>query len=501
MKKTPKVEPAPPDRQGTSLLPIIAVILGVITAYQLFIFAIHAYRTMFDFPFQLDYGEGPILQIAARVARGAALYPPLDQPPYAIASYEPPYYLLSALGVRLMGENFLFGRLASLAGTLMVAICAGLIVRNQARHRFASFLACGMILAMPHVMVWSTLMRVDPLAVGLAFLGFWLFVRGHRAGAVPVFALGAFTRRTNVAAMGAAFVGDAQQRGWRPAARAFAVQVALIVVLFVGAVVVTRGGMYHQLAVHTASSLGKAWSWQQLWSLILFPIRVWPVYFAITVIGAGWCAWQRERRLLFLFFAFACVIFLTGGRIGSAHNYLIEPMAVGMMMASVMWADLSRRGPGIPAAALIAIGGAIAIQMVWTDRNLSYSISLVQPKANATSSAYVVDLIGRAPGEVVCEDTGLAVLAGRDDTLMPFEFTQMARRHALDPTPVFEKVREGRYSLIITRFNPLDPHEIELHHAGEDWKAGRWPDGFVEAMVKRYRLAQEADPYFVFLPR
>jgi hypothetical protein len=501
MKKAPKAEPAPPKRQAASLLPIIAVILGVMTVYQTLIFAIHAYRTTLGFPFQLDYGEGPILQIAARTARGEPLYPPLDQPPYVIASYEPAYYLLCALGVRLVGANFLFGRLVSLVSTLAAAICAGLVVLNQTRHRFASFLACGMILAMPHVMVWSTLMRVDPLAVGLAFLGFWLFIRGRRAGAIPVFALGAFTRRTNVAAMGAAFVGDAQQRGWRRAARAFAVQVILILALFASAVAVTRGGMYHQLAMHTAGSLGKAWSWQQLWSLIRFPIRVWPVYFAITVIGAGWCAWQRERRLLFLFFAFACVIFLTGGRIGSAHNYLIEPTAVGMMMMAAMWADLSRRGPGIPAAALIAIGGAIAIQMVWTDRNLSYSISLVQPKANAASSAHVVDLIRSSPGEAVCEDAGLAVLAGRDDTLMPFEFTQMARRHALDPTPVFERVRDGKYSLIITRFDPFDPHEIELHRPGEDWKGGRWPDGFVQAMVKRYHLAENADPYFVFVPR
>jgi len=502
MRKTSKAEPrsCEAQQQGASLLPIITVILGVMTVYQLLIFAIHAYRTV-TFPYQLDYGEGPLLQIAARVARGEPMYPPLDQPPYTIASYEPLYYLLSALGVRLMGANFLFGRLVSLVSILAVAACAGLVVWDRTRHRFAAFLACGTILAMPHVMVWSTLMRVDPIAVGLAFVGYWLFTRGHRTAAIPTFALGVFTRRTNVAALGAAFVEEAQKRGWRPAARAFAAQVALIVVLMVGAVMVTRGGMYHQLAVHTASSLGKAWSWEHLWSLILFPLRVWPVYFAITVIGAGWCAWRRERRLLFLFFAFACVIFLTGGRIGSAHNYLIEPMAIGMMLVGVMWADLSRRGPGIPAAALMAIGGAIAIQMVWTDRNLSYSISLVQPKANGMSSAYVVNLMRRAPGEVVCEDTGLTVLAGKPDSLMPFEFTQMARRKALDPTPVFEKVKEGKYSLIVTRFNPLDPHEIELHHPGEDWKAGRWPDGFVEAMVQRYRLAEEADPYFVFVPK
>jgi hypothetical protein len=504
MRKRAQAEPKSgvTEAQGTSLLPIITVILGVMTGLQVLIFVLHAYRTL-TFPYQLDYGEGPILQIAVRVARGEAMYPPIDQPPYVIASYEPLYYLLCALGVKITGPGFLFGRLVSLVSTLAVALCAALIVWRATKHRVACCLAAGLILSMPHVMVWSTLMRIDLPAIGLAVVGFCLFTAEHRVSGIPLFALGVFTRRTNVAAMGAAFVGDAEKRGWRPAVRAFAVQAALIVLLMGGAVLVTRGGMYHQLAVHTASSLGKAWSWQQLWSLIWYPLLAYPAYFAITVLGAIWCAVRRERRLLFVYFAFACVIFLTGGRIGSAHNYLVEPMVMGAMMFGMMWADLSRRGPGLPAAALMAIGGALAIQMVWTDSggHLSYSISLSQEEANAGASEYVVARIRETPGEALCQDTGLAVLAGKPEALMPFEFTQIARRRALDPTPVFRKVREGGYPLIIMRFNPFDPHEQELHRPGEDWRAGRWPDGLIDGVMASYRLEQKVGPFFIFVPK
>ncbi len=357
MIKKHKAEPAPTREQsGTSLLPVITVMLGLMMVVQVLLFALRAYRTL-SFPYQIDYGEGPILQIAMRVAQGETMYPPVNRPPYAIASYEPLYYLLCALGVKLLGPGFLFGRLISFASTLAIAGCAGAVVWRETKHRFAAFLAGGLILAMPHVMVWSTLLRIDLLAIALAVVGYCVFTGGHRLGGIPLFALGVFTRRTDVAAMGAAFVGDARQRGWRPALRAFAAQVGLIALLLGGAALVTRGAMVHQLALHTASSLGKAWSWEQLWSLIWYPLRAYPAYFAITLLGAAWCAARRERRPLFVFFAFACVIFLTGGRIGSAHNYLIEPMVVGAMMFGMLWADLSRTRAGAAGGGAVGPGG------------------------------------------------------------------------------------------------------------------------------------------------
>jgi hypothetical protein len=499
MTRRPKAEPQAAGPQGLSLLPVITVILGVMVGVQIAIFLLHAYQTI-TFPYQLDYGEGPILQIALRVARGQELYPPINRPPYVIASYEPLYYLLSALGVRITGPSFLVGRLISFLSALGAATCVALVVWWRTGHRFSAYVAGGLVLAMPHFLVWATLMRVDMLALALALVGYCLWARQRRAAAMLPFALGVFTRRTNIAAMGAAFTQYARERGWRPAVRAFAAQVLLILLLLAGGVLVTRGGMYHQLSQHTASSLGKAWSWAQLWSLIWFPLKVWPIYFVITVIGAIYCLAQPSQRSLFVFFIYACVIFLTGGRIGSAHNYLLEPTAVGAMMFGVMWAELSRRA-GLARLALIVIGGAIAMQMSWTDAHLSYTISLLRAEIGPNSGRYIVERIREADGPVLCEDVGMTELAGKEAPLEPFEFTQMARHHALDPAPVFRQVRAGEYALIITRFDPFDPHEIELHHPGEDWKAGRWPDGLIQALVASYRLEQEVGPYFVFVPK
>ena len=84
---------------------------------------------------------------------------------------------------------------------------------------------------------------------------------------------------------------------------------------------------------------------------------------------------------------------------------------------------------------------------------------------------------------------------------MPFEFTMITRAGALDAEQVFHRVREGQYPLVVLRFNPLDPREAQLHEAGSDWKGGRWPEGIISGVVARYRLDEEAGPYFLFVPQ
>jgi hypothetical protein len=131
---------------------------------------------------------------------------------------------------------------------------------------------------------------------------------------------------------------------------------------------------------------------------------------------------------------------------------------------------------------------------------LAYTFSILQPRVSPQASRHVIDRIRDTDGEVLCEDTGLMLLADREPPLMPFEFTMMARRGALDPTPVFDRVHRGGYALIVLRFDPQDPREIELHTPGDDWKAGRWPEGIISGVTSSYRLDEEVGPYFLFVP-
>jgi hypothetical protein len=110
----------------------------------------------------------------------------------------------------------------------------------------------------------------------------------------------------------------------------------------------------------------------------------------------------------------------------------------------------------------------------------------------------VVELIEKAPGPVLCEDVGLILLAGREIPIEPFEFTQMAAGGVLDPEPVYRDVEEGRFPLIVLRF---DPEDIPGHEPGEDWVCGRWPDGIIAPLMEHYRLADTMQPYFLYVPK
>jgi hypothetical protein len=486
----------PSDATRGGLLPaVLATILGLLVAWQVLVFVVHSWMCI-KFPYQLDYGEGAIFQIALRIIRGEEMYPSVTGYPYVIASYMPLYYLLSALGTSMTGPSFLFGRLVSCAAALVVAFCAAAIVWQQAKSRFALFLAGGLILATPAFLVWASLMRVDMTALALSVAGFCLFHRGRRGAAIALFALAVLTRRTAVAAMAAAFIDFAWRRGWREAAKLFLLQLLLIAVLVGAAVVLTKGGLFRQLLWHTAGSLGAAWTWAQLWSVLRDTLRAWPVYFVLSFLGAAWCLARPPHRPLLLYFLTACAVFFTAGRIGSSHNYVLEPLVVGMIMTGVLWVELTRRA-GLARTGVLLLFGAIALQLLWVDFHRRYVISLHRPRISAHAARRVMDEIAAAPGPVLCEDVGLIELAGKQVVLEPFEFTQMARAGVVDPGPVVADVERGRFSIIVLRFNP----EEQPHRPGADWAAGRWLDTLIAALVRRYELVEEVAPYYLYRPR
>ncbi len=508
-KTKPEAPPTPPAAPRRD--PLVALVLwlaGIVLGLQVLRFLYMSYYFIL-FPYQLDYGEGGILQIALRFARGQAIYPPLNQGyPYVIASYMPLYYVVCGLLAKALGASFLGGRLVSFLATVTIGVVCAREVWGRTRHRFAAFAAAAAAVTMPIVMIWGTLMRTDVLALAFTIAGFHLFGRNRRVAATILFGLGVLTRWTNVAGIAAALAGLVLARKWKQAAIWSAIQGAFLLVLVFGSNWITRDGMFHQLSLHTSSSLGKAWTWGQVWLLVSQAGAVWPVYFALGVIGALWCAWRPAHRALAIYFLGAWAVFFTSGRIGSTFNYLMEPVIVGAMAMGVMWGELAQaektaaspRALGAARTGMLVLAGALALQIIYTSigNHMEYSISLLRPRASGRASAIVLERIRQTPGPVLCEDFGLIEMAGKETPLEPFEFTQIAHKRVFDPEPVYRDVRDGKFSLIITRF---DPEQVVNHQPGADWESGRWPDGIVQGLRTRYRLEAREEPYLVFVPK
>ncbi len=160
------------------------IVLLITQANGLILLAQNAQIALED-PYTLNYGEGPLLDQAVRLARGENIYrPDLSQPPYTITNYPPLYVLAQVPFVDRFGAALWYGRLISLISSGAAAIFLALTVQTITKDWIAA-LAAGLTLpAIPYIFYWSALARIDALALALSLAGLWVTARwyGRRWG-------------------------------------------------------------------------------------------------------------------------------------------------------------------------------------------------------------------------------------------------------------------------------------------------------------------------------
>jgi hypothetical protein len=113
--------------------------------------------------------------------RGRA--PRTENVPYVVASYGPLYYGLIAVGVRLFGDQFVFGRALGLVSLIISAVCIYLILRRYIARgsRFIPVLGAGLLLAQYPVQAIAGIQGPDMVGLALALSGLALVFLGGRA--------------------------------------------------------------------------------------------------------------------------------------------------------------------------------------------------------------------------------------------------------------------------------------------------------------------------------
>jgi len=107
------------------------------------------------FPYPLDYGEGPILDQAVRMARLQNIYGrALAEPPYTIANYPPLYPLLQVPFVWAAGRALWYGRAISALSILAAALFCGLSLHAITGDRLSALVGGLMLLTFPYIVQW-----------------------------------------------------------------------------------------------------------------------------------------------------------------------------------------------------------------------------------------------------------------------------------------------------------------------------------------------------------
>jgi len=457
----------------TRVVLLALVAIGILCALYQLLALIHRYP--------LDYGEAPLVDQAMRLAHGQNIYrADLSMPPFTISNYPPLYVAVMAPFVALFGPSFLFGRLISVIGAWVCAACLGLIVWQVGRDRVAAVLSGLSFLAFPFVVSWSSLARIDLLALALSLAALAALARqplDDRRMLIGALLLVAaiYTRQSYaLAAPLAAFLWVLLQEDVR---RAFGLAALVAGVgggLFLALNTLTDGGFYFNIVTANAN----AWSADRLsWNLNRLTDAA-PIFLGVAVFSAALGARRNALWAMSVpYLVGSFLSFLTVGKVGSNVNYALELCAALSLAAgsTVAWARAQRTAwPGLIAVALLGVQAVHLARITWHNE----WPQLRARRDAARSLQQLETIVIKADGPVLADEyMGLLTLQGRPLYIQPFEVTQLALEKKWDQRPVLRGIEEKQYPLILIHYFPQYPVYKE-----------RWTPQMLDAIARFYRL-------------
>jgi hypothetical protein len=439
------------------------VLLGVVIGLAVLHVSVLGYHlaATLAFPFDLDYGEGYVLNDALRLARGEPIYVNLQQFPMVRSPYPPLFPLVWSWLVGLTGPSFLAGRALSVAA--LAAIC-GLAAWNGRRAAGPSnapvLVAPAMIAASPFVYQWAGYARVDLLALFLAAAGVlaaqWL--RGWRGVllAAAFCTLAIWTKQTTLTAAVAVALA-LTVRSWRQAI-VFVLTVAVPTLAAYATVdLATHGELTHHVILGNASnpfSPVRAAAYVLIFGLLHLPLLA----------ASGWWVRRAGVQPVSAYAVLAVVGTLTAGNDGSSVNYLLEPIIACSLALPFAWRALPpharQLGPLLACAQL-------AMFLHWPN---TFGTDYLQVGAHGrtpTAEDYAVGAavdaaVQAAPGAVIAEPAGFAVRNGRSVYLQPIDLRAEQLKGRWQSGPLVEALSDGRFPLVVTAYNllPADAEQV-----------------------------------------
>jgi hypothetical protein len=470
-------------------LPGVALVLVLAASAGLFA---HLGWSVIAFPYPVDYGEGPLLDQAVRLARFENIYDrELGSAPYAVANYPPLYVLAQVPWVRLFGPAFWYGRLLSWLSLVISAWLITLLVRALTREWFASVVAGAALLAMPYAVYWAPLFRVDSLALALSLGGLYVLVRRPVRPVTLALAAGLMTAAVctrqsyALAAPLAAFVWlTTRGGGRRQALRFVAVLAGSTGIVFLGLHLLSDGGFLF----HTVTANVNEFRIDRLGHYLRELTLLLPAFLAVAVVFA--VAGHRNRDgawpLVAAYLGGAALAGMAIGKVGSNVNYWLELCAASSLAAGAALARL-RSLPLARAAVTLLLLVQLSVLLGGT----RYQAHLRCKLAQRPILDELMDLVRDTEGTVVAdEELGLLPLAGRPVHVQPFELTQLARSGAWDPAPFLAELDRGDFAAVLVYRVPWSP----IHRT-------RWTPEMLARLERGYRPAAMIGHTVVYRPK
>lgn len=438
-------------------------VIAVLAAVQLAVLAYHVASSA-AFPYDLNYGEGYVLNDAVRLSRGESMYVDLQQFPMVRSPYPPLFPWLWSLLVPLAGPELWPGRL--LSAVALVGLF-GVAAWNAWRVRCGIWplvVSVGLLAACPFVYAWAAFARVDMVALGCAALAVCLahWVPGWRglvlSGSLCLLAV--WTKQTALTAV----VAIALAYGLRQLRLgvAFAALVAVPSLVLIMVLNAATGGEFqrHVLEGNATNPYSVPRAFVYVGVLLL-----------LHLCAATAALWWVARSLrgspspIALYIPIALLGALSVGNEGSSVNYLIEPVIAFSLGLPFAWRAAGSAAPIIGPVLAIT---QLAVLLHWPNgfgTNILVNASTPGP-ADAAVGAQVDALVRGEPRDVLSELAGFAVRNDKPVLLQPIDLRAEEARGRWRSAPLVSALAGGRFGLAIVTLNflPVDvARALEQH--------------------------------------
>jgi hypothetical protein len=463
-----ELKPEKHDLHSAESLLLVCTLLGTLAV-------LIPWWRLATFPYQIDYGEGLLLEGALSLRQGRPLYPAVSQLPVVLHVYGPLAYAATAATLRSSRVSFTSGRLLILVCALTVsALLASLLRRWTGSLRIALAFAL-ILLTIPAFRFWTYLLRADLIGIALSVSGLALFAlkRRYKYWSILFFAAALFCKYSLLAAPLAVFLYLLVTRQFKDAAR-FATLLALTCGTAFAVFQVSTGGGF---AFHMFSTHPDPYSLTQVFALSGLVWLSAPVVAGLALFHVLRKIRSGEPDISAIYFLTASITSLTAGKQGSTTNHFLEWMVAACLCAGMGYATVKSQHPYRLLPVTLALVLSIAIGVLIQSR------ASQQPYAELAECSGIYDYVASANSpRVLSQSLGPLLLAGKPVLLTdPFVYGQLVQHGKWSDSNLVRLLNERYFDAILTT---VDPEHIK---AGD---ATIWPPSLLEAMGRHYHVVK-----------
>jgi hypothetical protein len=422
-------------------------------------------------PYQIDYGEGLMLDGALRIRHAQPLYPNPFGFPVVLHVYGPVAYAVAAAVLPAGAPSFAAGRLLIVACSIALSLVLGIVLRRLTSSWWIGLSFGMLLLTLPAFRFWFYLLRADVIGVLFSMIGIALYLLSERYWywSIPFFGLALFCKYSLLAAPVAVFAHLILNRKLkRGVVFILGLGVAAILAFLVLQAKTDGWFVFHMFSTHP-----DRYSLMQFIAGGALVAASAPVVTALAV----WCAAQDfhgARGFAPIYLAVSTVSALTAGKLGSTTNHFVEWMVACCLCAGLGYSLLLSKYAAKAAPLTALLSASILIGVVAQNRPSQ------QPSRELAQCNDAYRFVSNSgSSRVLSETLGPLLVAGKPILISdPFVYGQFDKRGLWPNRNIEDLVNQQYFDLIVMSREPA-----EVKALGSDV----WSESLAGAIGRSYR--------------